>query len=206
VLLIWLALVEGGVQTWYYFRESDLKPGLQWTAIMPTSNPSYRDLPVTPDEIALLRFDEVKQGTWREVDGTDWTAFYFDWRPGRVAGYLAKRHTPDICLTATGLEMVAGPKLEIMNVHGVDLPMRCYTFNSPGGPLQVYQCHWESGLPADAYTADESGRFNLIRGVWAGRGNKGQKVLEVVIGGYRNAEEAKQALVEQLDKMIKVQN
>ena len=46
----------------------------------------------------LLRFDEVKQAAWNEPDGTQWEAFYFSWLPGRVAGYLAKRHTPEICL------------------------------------------------------------------------------------------------------------
>jgi exosortase len=206
MLLVWLVLVETGVQTWYHFRESKLKPGRQWTVVMPTSNPTYQDLPVTPDEITLLRFDEAKQGEWREADGTDWTAYYFDWRPGRVAGYLAKRHTPDICLTATGLKMTAGPKLEIMRVHDVDLPMRCYTFSCPAGPLQVFQCHWESGLPVADYTADESGRFNLIRGVWAGRGNRGQKVLEVVISGSPDAETAQKALRQQLEKLVKVAN
>ena len=58
----------------------------------------------------------------------------------------------------------------------------------------------------DTYTADESSRFNLIRGVWAGRGNQGQKVLEVIVTGYDDPEMAKLALVSQLDKLIKVEN
>jgi hypothetical protein len=57
----------------------------------------------------------------------------------------------------------------------------------------------------DTYTADESSRLNLIRGVWAGRGNQGQKVLEIVIAGYDNPEVAQQALVRQLGKLIKVE-
>ena len=122
-----------------------------------------------------------------------------------MAGYRAKRRTPDICLTATGMEMADGPKLEIIKVHGVDLPMRCYTFKSANEVFQVFQCHWEAGLPVDAYTVNESGRFNLIRGIWAGRGNKGQKVLELVVSGYPDAEKAKEAMVRQLDTLVKVE-
>jgi hypothetical protein len=102
--------------------------------------------------------------------------------------------------------MAAGPELMVMHVNGVVLPMRHYVFDSSSGPLQVYQCHWEAGMGEDTYTADESARFNLIRGIWAGRGNRGQKVLEIIIMGYDKPELAKQALISQLDHLIKVEN
>lgn len=205
-LVVWIAVVEAGVALWYHLRESNLKPGPGWTVNLPTNNPTYQALPLTEDERILLRFDEAKQGLWQEADGTGWQAFYFNWKPGRVAGYLAKRHTPDICLTATGLKMTAGPTLKIINVHGVDLPMRCYTFDSPEGPLQVFQCHWEAGLDVKNYTANESARFNLIRGIWAGRGNQGQKVLEVVATGYPDLAQAGEVLTGLLDKLVAVEN
>jgi exosortase len=206
ILIIWLVTVECGVALWYRIRESHLTPGPNWTVNFPTNNPTYKDVPLTPEDRELLRFDEGQKGQWREADGTGWQAFYFGWRPGRVAGYLAKRHTPDVCITATGLKMAGEPELLMLTVNNVDLPMRHYVFESSDGPLQVYQCHWEAGLSRDSYTAQESARFNLIRGVWAGRGNQGQKVLEVILTGYENAEAAKQALVRQLDQMIKVEN
>lgn len=108
-------------------------------------------------------------------------------------------------MTATGLKMISGPTLTVLNVNSVELPMRHYVFESSSGPLQVYQCHWEAGMGTDAYTTEESSRFNLIRGIWAGRGNQGQKVLEIVIIGYDDPEMAKQALVRQLVKLIKVE-
>jgi len=203
-LVFWLLIVESGVALWYRIRESHVVPGPSWSVDFPTNNPSYKDLPVTPEARELLQFDQGQQGEWQNPDGTIWQVFYFNWMPGRVAGYLAKRHTPDICLTASGYQMTLGPELTVMTVHGVDLPMRHYVFSTSNGPLQVYQCHWEAGMGRDTYTANESARFNLIRGVWAGRGNHGQKVLEIVINGATDSEQARQAVVAQLDQLIKV--
>jgi exosortase len=206
ILMIWLVAVESGVELWYRIRESHLKPGPAWSVNFPEANPTYKSLPLTTEEHELLRFDQGQQGQWQEPDGTMWQAFYFNWLPGRVAGYLAKRHTPDICITATGYNMISGPTLMVLNVNNVELPMRHYVFASSIGSLQVYQCHWEAGMGKDTYTANESSRFNLIRGIWAGRGNKGQKVLEIIIVGYNDPELARQALMRQLVKLIKVEN
>ncbi len=204
-LIVWIVAVESGVALWYGIRESHLKLGPDWTVDFPTNNSTFKDVPLTVDEHQLLRFDQGKQGQWQEPNGTLWQAFYYNWLPGRVAGYLAKRHTPDICLTATGLKMVSGPELMVLDVNGVELPMRHYVFDSSNGPLQVYQCQWQAGMGKDSYTADESSRFNLIRGIWAGRGNKGQKVLEIVVTGYDDPAPARAALVRELAQLIKVE-
>jgi len=204
-LLAWLVLVEAGVQTWYRVREAHLQPGPDWTLVFPQDNPTLKDIPMDAKTRYLLRFDDFKQAGWSESDGTQWEAFYFDWLPGRVAGYLAKRHTPEICLTATGFKQISGPILAMMNVHGVQLPIRCYEFQTPEGLIQVFHCRWEAGEQSDAYVAHESARYNLIRAVWTGRGNKGQKVLEVIITGMTDPEQAKAALERELDKLIVVQ-
>jgi exosortase len=206
VLIAWLVAVETSVVLWYRIRESHLQPGPNWTVKLPEQNSTFQRLPFTPEQHELLRFDEGQQGEWQESDGTGWQAFYYNWVPGRVAGYLAKRHTPDICMTATGYKLLSGPELMVLDINHVELPMRHYVFASSGGPLQVYQCHWEAGMGRDTYTANESARFNLIRGIWAGRGNRGQKVLEVIISGYENPDLARQALVRQLSDLIAVEN
>jgi exosortase len=202
-LMIWVLLVEAGVATWYFICDSHIKPGPAWSLALPKSNPTFESLPFTPEEHELLRFDDGEQGQWQETDGTIWQAFYFDWLPGRVAGYLAKRHTPDICLPATGLKMLSGPTLTMLNINNLVLPMRSYVFSGPDGLLQVFQCHWQPGEDNEAY-AYESSRFNLVRSIWAGRGDKGQKVIEVVISGNNNPDSAREALVRELQKLIKV--
>ena len=206
ILIVWLVAVESGVQLWYHIREAHLKPGPTWSVNFPETNSTFKQLPLTVEEHQLLRFDQGQKGQWQEPDGSTWQVFYFNWLPGRVAGYLAKRHTPDICMTASGLKMVSESELVVLDVNNIELPMRHYVFESANGPLQVYQCHWEAGMGKNTYTANESARFNLIRGVWAGRGNQGQKVLEIVITGYNDPELARQALVRQLATLIKVEN
>ena len=204
-LLAWLVLVESGVQIWYRTREAHLKPGPAWTLTFPQDNPTLKDIPMDATTRNLLRFDEAKQAAWTESDGTQWEAFYFSWLPGRVAGYLAKRHTPEACLTATGLKLLSGPKLTMMNINGVELPIRSYVFETGEGIVQVFHCRWEAGVGSEAYVEHESARYNLVRAIWAGRGNKGQKVLEVIITGMDDPEQAKQALARQLEKLIKVE-
>ncbi len=83
--------------------------------------------------------------------------------------------------------------------------MRSYTFGAEGGPIYVFQCRWEAGGARNAHVEEESSRFNLIRGIWAGRGNKGQKVLEIVIAGVKGPEEATAAVTNQLEKMVMVE-
>jgi hypothetical protein len=172
----------------------------------PTSDPTFHTLPIDAVTENLLRFDEGKQGAWVESDGSRWQAFYFNWFPGRVAGYLAKRHTPEICITATGLNMLSGPELTIMHINGVALPIRSYEFGTGNGDtMYVFHCRWEAGVNEDAYVAHESDRFNLIRGIWAGRGKYGQKVLEFIISGVGDSDQAKAALVRQLEKLIRIE-
>ena len=128
-----------------------------------------------------------EQAEWQAPDGTRWQGFYFTWSPGRVAAYLAKRHTPEICLTSSGRKLRSGPKLLALRINGVDLPMRQYVFETDRGLLHVFHCRWEPGTTIDDYVAREPGRYSYLRGIWAGRGNRGQKVLEFIATGFQDA-------------------
>ncbi len=82
--------------------------------------------------------------------------------------------------------------------------MRAYLFTTQEAALHVFQCRWEAGAEAKSYVAHDSARVNLVRAIWAGRGNHGQKVLEFVITGPADGAQAKAALVRQLEQIIKV--
>ena len=112
VLLAWLFAVEVGSELWYRHLESHLVPSPQWSVAFPTNSANFTAVPIDDKSENLLRFDEGRQAAWLDSDGSRWQGFYFNWLPGRVAGYLAKRHTPEICLPAAGREMVSGPEAD----------------------------------------------------------------------------------------------
>jgi hypothetical protein len=205
-LLVWLVAVEAGAELWYHGLESHLAPCPKWSVMFPTANPTFDAVPIDAKTEYLLRYDEGKQAVWTESDGSRWNASYFSWSPGRVAGYLAKRHTPEVCMPAAGLKMVSGPDLTMIKANGVNLPVRSYVFETEAGAMYVFHCRWEAGVNENAYVAHEAADFNLIRGIWAGRGKYGQKVLEIIVSGYADSEQAKSALVRQLQTLIKVEN
>jgi hypothetical protein len=204
-LIFWLIFAETGSYAWYRSREARAPRSPEWTLTFPTNNPTFKDLPMAPITYNLLRFDDGKQGAWTETDGTSWQAFYFNWLPGRVAGYLAKRHTPEACLPASGRQMLSGPELMVLNIHGLELPVRRYRFGPDGNSLHVYHCRWESGATPGSFVQWESSSFNLIRAIWNGRGNQGQKVIEFIISGTEDLEEAKALLIQKLEELVRVE-
>ena len=205
LLLGWLLFVEVGIAGWYQYREAHITPGPDWTFVPPENNPTLRVIGIDTKIQNLLRFDFGEQVSWDETDGSQWQAFYCNWQPGRVAGYLAKRHTPDVCLPAVGCKLISGPKLKVMTVHGVVFPIRAYVFTDNGGQvLNVFQCRWEAGAATDSFVTDDSASYNLIRGVWAGRGNRGQKVLELVVSGQFDSDQSETELLQHLENLIEV--
>jgi exosortase len=204
-LSIWIICVEAGVDGWYRFQESHMKFTPNWAFGFPKDNLTFRTAPIWSGAADALRYDDGEAGTWNEADGTYWQAFYLIWHPGRVSGYLAKRHTPEVCMTSGGRTLISGPNLTVLNVHGAILPFRCYVFQTAAGPLHVFQCRWEAGAGPAAYAENDGTHFNLLRGIWAGRGIKGEKVLELVVAGYSDAARAEAALVRQLESRIKVE-
>ena len=205
-LLIWLVLVEVGVESWYRWHEVRLPKSVSWSMEWPRSNPTFSDLPLTQKTTQLLRYDEAGNGTWREDDGTQWQMIYLRWLPGRIAVHLAKTHTPDVCLPSAGRSVQANPELEYLPVQGLRLPFRTYTMEETGKTSFVFYCLWEDCALEQAFQRmDISDYGNRLNPVLEGRRNLGQRSLEVIISGYADFEEAKAALVRHLQTLIKVE-
>jgi hypothetical protein len=204
-LIVWFACVEIGSALWFSTREGKLVVGPGWTMTFPTSDPTFKPFALDEKTYTLLRYDEGKEGEWVDASGLRWHGFYFNWAPGRVAGYLAKRHTPEICMAAAGLKLISGPDLFIAKVHNISLPIRQYIYESQGTRMNVFHCRWEAGADQSAAVQYESARMNLIRGIWAGRGKNGQKVIEIIATGYDTPEQTRAALIRQLETLVKVE-
>jgi len=204
-LLIWLVLVEAGVESWYRWHEARLPKSVAWSVEWPRNNPTFTEQTLSQKTVQLLRYDEGGSGTWREADGTLWQMIYLRWLPGRVAVHLAKTHTPDVCLPAAGRTVEANPDLEHLTVKGLRLPFRSYTMTEPGRTSYVFYCLWQDRALERFFQKEDLGDYgNRWTAVWQGKRNLGQRSLEVVISGSADMAEAKAALLRQLQTMVKI--
>ncbi len=205
-LFVWVVLVEVGVESWYRWHEARLPRSVSWSMEWPRSNPTFSELPLTQKTKQLLRYDEAGSATWREDDGTQWQMIYLRWLPGRIAVHLAKSHTPDVCLPSAGRSVQANPDLDYLPVHGLRLPFRTYTMEETGKTSFVFYCLWEDRALEQVFQEmDLSDYGNRLNPVLEGRRNVGQRSLEVIVSGYADFDQAKAALVRQLQTMIKVE-
>jgi len=118
--------------------------------------------------------------------------------------HLAKSHTPEICLTAAGRELVSQSDLRAVPVHGLQLPFRWYVFRDENGPLRVFYCLWEDRANPQFFRTTSMTYANRLAPVLAGRRNSGQRSLEVAIWGIADQQEAEAALASELETLIKV--
>jgi hypothetical protein len=128
--------------------------------------------------------------------------YLLEWFPGRLASYFANRHRPEVCMTAAGYEMVSDPEERVLQVNGLELPFKRYTFKDRGSRLYVFYCAWESNPVSSEPSASPSKVYDVLRGSWVNRADLGRQVLEIAASGFSDGLEAEAALTRQLTKLI----
>jgi len=202
---VWLILAEGAVQFWY--RSHQRGPISHWAVSWPTSESSYKTVPITPEAEGLLRFNEGGGATWDGADGHQWLMFFFKWFPGRTAARFTKIHRPDICLPASGRTMERDNGLRMLTVNGVTLPVRSYRFQDRGSPLHVFYCYWDARSSYEsvaAAVAEDWSARGRVRAALQGRREIGAQILEIVVWGYQDDQEANEALARELGRVVRV--
>jgi exosortase/archaeosortase family protein len=204
-LAVWLIAVEGIVQFWYGSHQ--VADRLRWAVLWPDSENNYQQVPITHEAEALLQFNEGGGASWETADGHRWVMYFFKWFPGRTAARFVKIHRPDICLPASGRVMERDNGLRMLNVNGVNLPVRSYRFDERGSPLHVFYCYWDARSSfqnvASAVSEDWSFR-GRIRAALQGRREIGAQILEIVVWGYEDDDEARDALTRELQRVVRV--
>ena len=203
-LLAWLLVVEAGTELWYRSHEWHVPQTPVWHVEFPRNNPTFRELPFSDKTKQFLRDDEGFNGTWQQGSEQRWQAIFFHWNPGRIAVHLAKSHTPEVCLTAAGRELVSQSSLRPVPVHGLQFPFLSYLVKDETGPLHVFYCLWEDRADAQSFRTTTMTYANRLAPVLAGRRNSGQRSLEVAIWGIADQQEAEAALTRELENLIKV--
>jgi hypothetical protein len=198
-------VVEAGNELWYRSHEWRVPHAPVWHVEFPRNNPTFRELPFSDKTRQFLRYDEGFNGTWQRGNEQRWQAIFFRWNPGRIAVHLAKSHTPEVCLTAAGRELVSQSGLRPVPVHGLQFPFLSYVVKDENGPLHVFYCLWEDRADAQSFRTTTMTYANRLAPVLAGRRNSGQRSLEVAIWGIADHQEAEAALARELQTLIKVE-
>jgi hypothetical protein len=175
-----------------------------WTVRWPRDVASFHELPLSEAARRYLRFDEGSNAIWEQPDGSRWQMIFFRWNPGRVAVHLARGHTPEICLAATGKSVAVLPGVAEVHAQGLDLFFQSYVVSEALGPVHVFYCLWEDRASARSPETTRLSYGNRLASVLEGRRNLGQRSLEVVVWGLRDTEQARAALQRQLEKLLAV--
>ena len=203
-LAVWFLLVEGGVQLWY--RSHQNFTSSHWAVSWPESESNYKKVPIAPAAETLLRYNDGGGAAWDGADGRQWMMYFFRWLPGRTAARFVKVHRPDICLPASGRTLEHDNGIQMLAVNGVNLPIRSYRFDDRGTPLHVFYCYWDARSSYENVAAAESEDWSprgRLRAAVQGRRDIGAQMLEVVVWGYQDDSEAREALAKELGQVIR---
>ena len=200
----WLLLTECGTEVWYRFHEPSSPASASWRISPPKQRLGYCENGFRPQTRQFLRFDEGLDATWRDDTGLRWQLIFLRWNPGRVAAHLAKNHTPDDCLTASGHEILERSDPRRFSVYGLDLPFRSYVVRGELGLARVFYCLWQDRAMQRPFDAEWLTYSNRLRAVLRGERNCGQRSLELVLRGARNEHEAEDALRCLLPEIIQI--
>jgi len=203
-LAIWLLLIEVSVQIWY--RAHQIAASSRWAVHWPESENNYKPVAIAPEAESLLRYNEGGGAAWEGDDGHQWIMYFFKWLPGRTAARFVKVHRPDICLPASGRTMERDNGLRMIAVNGVNMPIRSYRFDDRGSPLHVFYCYWDarsSYESAAAAVAEDWSVRGRIRAALQGRRDIGAQILEIIVLGYQDDDEANAALARELGRLVR---
>ncbi|PWU09033.1 MAG: hypothetical protein C5B50_28195 [Verrucomicrobia bacterium] len=203
-LALWLAFAEIGTELWYRLHEARLSAPVCWDVNLPRGNAGFRMLPPSQTSKQFLHFDDAINASWREADHSAWQVIFLRWKPGRVAVHLARNHTPDICLAASGRRILSQSNGHIFSACGLRLPFNVYRVKDESGPFYVFYCLWDDRAENQAVSALELSYARRLGPVLEGRRNSGQRSLEVAVWGIPDEGRAEAAFENQLQRLIRL--
>jgi exosortase len=203
-LVLWIAAVEAFTEAWYRMAEAKAPKAKPWTVNWPTGQTGFRDVEFSDATRNILKYTDARSAVWSDLDGLRWAMVLIRWAPGRTSVQLARSHGPELCLPASGALMTADLGPRPMQINGVNLPVRAYSFRAREQVLYVFYCLWEQRPDADA---QQSVVENLtvarrLEAVKKGIRNAGQQAIEVAVSNVAGPEQAEAAVKRFLGKVI----
>jgi exosortase len=206
-LLILAVAAEALTETWYRVHEADFVATPRWSVDWPTNRTGYRPVEVSETAQSMLRCDASHGAAWRDEDDNQWLLFFLRWGSGKNSAQLAKSHTPDVCIPATGSKLIRELDTQTFLVRGLPLPFKHYVFDEQGRPLHVFHCLWEDRVSKRAVDLHEDWTAgSRLRAARYGKRHLGQQSLEIGVSGPHSAEDAQAALRRELDRVLHIPN
>jgi exosortase/archaeosortase family protein len=204
-IALWSASWIGG-EVWFRWHESKA-PALpvMWTIAPLTPGDNAREVPIAERTLDVLLFpDTAYSEQWRGDNGWQWQAFYFHWPPGPTSVQSAFIvHDPRVCLGAAGFELETKFPTWTAEANGFRLPFQRYLFRDRGRPVHVFHAVVEDdGTPSGAdneFSFDKNIRWQNL---FAGRRNRGLRVLEFAVRGPTDPAAAEAAAQEWLNRRL----
>jgi exosortase len=204
-VLIFAVGAEALTEAWYRFHEADFVATPRWSIDWPTNRTAFRPVEVSETAQSMLRCDASHGAAWRDEDDNQWLLFFLRWGSGKNSAQLAKSHTPDVCIPATGSKLIRELDTQTFLVRGLPLPFKHYIFDEQGRQLHVFHCLWEDRVSKRAVNLREDWTAaSRLRAARYGKRHLGQQSLEMGVSGPASAEDAQAALRRELDRLLHV--
>lgn len=201
----WSLLSIGFTELWYRSHHGDSAGSATWTFQMPESGRKFQQIEIAPRSIKLLAFDEGAAGKWQGESGSEWSAYFFRWRPRSVQSIIHSRlHRPDVCLPAAGLRQVSDGGVDFFEAGDLKLPFRKYVYESAGRRLYVFFCRWDEGASQQP-GLEATTSLDRLQSVVEGRRQLGEQTLELILTGCDSLRLAEEEVRRELPHLIKLE-
>ena len=194
-------------QGWFGWRESSLSYHPGWSVKLPTTDQTFKPIPLSDVTLQALRCDDHQTGQWQDAKGWSWSVYWLRYQPKPYSRVVLSWHTPDNCLPSVGLTKVGEFPAFTAHIKGLDLFVRPKKFLSKDMPVFVFWLVYPNRgkLPDENYPTGgvpTSTKFKShLQDVWNGYRGVGVETMEVAVVGPVKYEDAKAAFLEMLATM-----
>jgi exosortase len=206
--ILFVALIIGTIcfkEVWYRVRRNEdtklPKWDLRWAG-----DKRFQEVPMTAETIASLKSSASIELNFND-EGKEWTLFFMRWKPGKDSLRASRAHNPTICLPASGFKL-RSKGFKLLPCNEVFMPFETFTFEANQKLYYVFYCLWEDSWTfprvANENIAQRGDRWWRLQVAWEGKRNLGQQAFEVAMTGYRDFDEAADALRQQLPSLINI--
>ena len=201
--LAWLGSLEAGTELWYRLGERQMTLNPRWSVRWPAEAPAYKEQTPSDKVHATLRYDAGRSVVWEDAAGNQWHAAELDWDARNQHAFIARGHTPDLCLAGAGWVLRAEPTPVRFTVQGIELPWRRYVFEAGGRSAYVFLSLWEMRSVAGRQPGPLAYLWRArVAAAWQARRHQGLRKLEIAVVGPPNPEAALALFERQLQALI----